>query len=193
MAKWAFLIFLILLVGCQSRENFQGTVMTDPQPAPDFLLQDQFGNPFRLSDVRGKVVVLFFGYTWCPDVCPATLATWRQVWEKLPQGKDDVKFVYVTVDPERDTPERLRDHLQVFNEKFIGLTGSREQLEKVYQDYHVFVDKNIDPQNPDRYTVAHTSRIFVIDHQGILRLSFSFGTPAETIVHDLNILLSEIQ
>lgn len=160
-------------------------------PATDFTLTDQNGQPFTLSSQKGKVVILFFGYTFCPDVCPTTLAEWRQVEAALTDKKDALKFVYVTVDPERDTPERMKNHLQAFSPDFIGLTGKTDVLEKVYDAYHIFRDKEEVKGKPGMYFMSHTSRMFVIDSRGNLRLSFSYGTPVKVIVHDIRLLLKE--
>ena len=118
-----------LLAACGG-PSFRGSVMDEPVPVPDFTLQDHTGQPFRLADQRGNVVLLFFGYTSCPDVCPTTLATWRQVHDLLGDEAGRTRFVFVTVDPERDTGERLGRHVQAFNPDFLGLTGTPEQLQE---------------------------------------------------------------
>jgi len=164
-------------------------VLDPPPSAPDFTLTDQHGQPFRLSDQRGKAVLLFFGYTHCPDVCPTTLATWKQVHDALGDDADRVRFVFITVDPERDTPQRLRQHLAVFNPGFIGLTGNPEQLAPIYQAYHVYHEEVQESQSAVDYLVNHTAAVFLIDPEGRWRLSYSFGTPPEDIVHDVQVLL----
>ena len=188
-------LVMILMVGGvfiawkQRPASFRGTVLSTPVPAPDFTLTDQHGRPFRLSDQRGRVVLLFFGYTHCPDVCPTTLATWKQVYDALGTEAQRVRFVFITVDPERDTPERLRAHVALFNPDFIGLTGPPEVLEAVYQAYGVYREKDASAKTALGYLVNHTASTLLIDPQGRWRLRFSFGTPAEDIVHDVRVLL----
>jgi len=186
----AALVALLALAGCGARKpTFHGTELNPPQPAPDFTLTDQHGQPFRLSDQRGKVVLLFFGYTHCPDVCPTTLARWKQIYDALGENAERVRFVFITVDPERDTPGRLQQHLAVFNPKFIGLTGTPEQLAPVYQAYHVYREKVQESQSAAGYLMNHTAGTFLIDPEGRWRLGYSFGTPPEDIVEDIGVLL----
>ena len=128
------ILFICLLAGCGA-EPFKGTELPEMQ-FNDFTLTDQRGNSFTLSEQRGKVILMFFGFTFCPDVCPLTLSTWKRVLDLLtPEEREKTEFVYITVDPERDTPEKLGSHLKVFSEKFIGLTGTKEQLDEVYRNY----------------------------------------------------------
>lgn len=182
----ALLVPLVLTACWHSTPSFRGTVLDPPIPAPDFTLTDQGGQPFRLGDQRGKVVLLFFGYTNCPDVCPTTLATWKRVYDALGDDADRVRFVFITVDPERDTPERLREHLAIFNPNFVGLTGTLDELAPVYGAYGIFREKDAATESALGYLVSHTASVAVIDRDGQRRLSFSFGTPAEDIVHDLH-------
>jgi protein SCO1/2 len=134
-------------------------------------------------------VLLFFGYTSCPDVCPTTLATWRQVYESLGGDADRVRFVFVTVDPERDTTERLGMHVDAFQPDFVGLTGSQEDLEAVYEIFDVFYEKDTSSQSALGYLVSHTATTFVLDPEGRWRLRESYGTLVEDLVHDIQQLL----
>ncbi len=168
---------------------FRGTVIDPPIPAPDFTLTDQYGRSFRLSDQKGYVVLMFFGYTHCPDVCPTTLATWKQVHDALGKDADRVRFVFITVDPERDTPERIAEHLSLFHPDFIGLTGTMEEMERVYQAYHIYREQVADSGSAVGYLVNHTSATLAIDPQGRWRITYSFGTPADDIAHDIRGLL----
>ena len=189
--RWMVVLSLTLtLTGCGVRRPaFRGTELNPPQSAPDFTLIDQHGRPFRLSDQRGKVVLLFFGYTHCPDVCPTTLATWGQVYDALGDDAKRVRFVFITVDPERDTPERLQQHLAAFNPEFIGLTGSLDQLEAIYRAFYVYREKAQGSQSAVGYLVNHTAGTFLIDPEGRWRLRYGFGTPPEDIVEDIRTLL----
>jgi protein SCO1/2 len=165
--------------------------MEPPLAAPDFALTDQHGQPFRLSDQRGKVVLLFFGYTQCPDVCPTTLATWRKVHEALGDDAGRVRFVFVTVDPERDTAERLGRHVEAFNPDFLGLTGSPQELEAAYSTFGVVHEVDTSSQSAAGYLVNHTATTFVIDPSGQWRLRLPYGTSAEDIAHDVRELLKQ--
>jgi protein SCO1/2 len=184
---------LILLVGlllsaCGS-PSYRGTPLDPPVAVPDFQLTDEEGQPFRLSDQRGRVVLLFFGYTSCPDVCPTTLATWHRVHEALGRDAERVRFVFVTVDPERDTVERLGMHVNAFHPDFVGLTGSPEALEAVYGVFDIFYEKDTSSQSALGYLVSHTATTFVLDPEGQWRLRESYGTLVEDLVHDIRQLL----
>lgn len=192
-ATFALVVVLLgslSLAACgQSPPSFRGNALDSPVPAPEFALTDQHGEFFRLSEQRGQVVLLFFGYASCPDVCPTTLSTWRRVIEELGADADQVRFVFVTVDPERDTRERLREHLALFSPDIVGLTGTLEELEPVYQAYGVYREKETLPDSELGYQVTHTASAYVIDSDGHWRLRHLFGTPAEDIVHDIRQLL----
>jgi protein SCO1/2 len=186
-----FLICLLLLCGtaCRSTETFRGTEMPET-PMADFELQDQNGQPFKLSEQRGKVVLFFFGYTFCPDVCPLTLSTWKRVHDALHAEAQQVKFVYVTVDPQRDTPEKLKTHLAVFSPDFLGLTGSPEALKEVYADFGVYIEKVNIAASAAGYLMNHSTRMFVVDQTGVLRLLIGHDAPVDDVVHDIRLLLN---
>jgi protein SCO1/2 len=193
MGRFSGLVVAVLalwgLAACTSSPSFRGTVLDPPKPVQDFTLTDQNGGNFRLGDQQGNVVLLFFGYTFCPDVCPTTLGTWKRVHETLGAEAQDVRFVFVTVDPERDTPERLKQHLEAFGSDFIGLTGSPEELQPVYQAFGVYFEKDVETESAAGYLVNHTASAFVVDPEGRWRLKHSFGTSVEDIVHDIKQLL----
>lgn len=168
--------------------DFRGTLYDPALPAPEIELTQADGSSLRLSEMRGNVVLLFFGYTSCPDVCPVTLSELRKVNEELGKGADKVRVVFVTVDPERDTPEQIQKYVSIFNPSFIGLSGSLEELEPVWKDYGVYREVEQVPSSATGYLVNHTARVYLIDRDGNLRLSYSFGTPTDDIVHDLKIL-----
>lgn len=192
-------VFLVLLVSAfggawklyQQAQSFKGLEMTDPKPAPDFALQDSHGQVFRLSEQKGKISLLFFGYTHCPDVCPATLAIYRELASSLEQQNiaEQVRLVFITVDPERDTPERLQEYLPRYGDHVIGLTGSREELEPVWQSYNVSTERVDMPGTSLEYALAHPSQIYLIDQNGLVRLMYPFGYEAEDIRHDITLLL----
>jgi protein SCO1/2 len=179
---------MVVLAACGAA-SFRGSELEEPVAVPDFVLTDQNGQPFRLIDQRGEVVLLFFGYTQCPDVCPTTLATWKKVHEALGDDAQRARFAFVTVDPERDTSERLGLHVNAFNPDFVGLTGSQGELEAVYDIFDVYFEKDTSSGSALGYLVSHTATTFVIDPEGQWRLRETYGTPAEDIVHDVRQLL----
>jgi len=185
------LLILFLLAGAigaailAQRPAYRGVLYDPPQPAPDFTLLTAGGRQVSLSDFRGRVVLLFFGYTTCPDVCPTTLAILRQVRADLGDAANRLQVLYVTVDPDRDTPDRVQEYVSFFDPSFIGLSGDLSVLEETWAAYGV--TRVIDPA-PDSavgYFVTHSTRLYLIDPQGRLFLSFSYGTPPEDIVHDV--------
>lgn len=136
-------------------------------------------------------MLLFFGYTSCPDVCPTTLAAWKQVHAALGGDADRVRFVFVTVDPERDTPARLKRYLAIFSPEFVGLTGTQEALAATYRAYGVVREKVMPAGSATGYLVTHTARTFLVDPTGLLRLSYGFGTPAQDVIDDIRWMLRE--
>ena len=171
--------------------TFRGTSYAEPYPvAPEIELARADGRTVRLSDFRGKVVALFFGYTSCPDVCPTTMAELNQALQKMGDNADQVQVLYVTVDPQRDTPEKVQEYVEHFNAGFIGLSGSEAELARVWNEYGVFREI-VEGTSAMGYLVNHTARVTVIDQQGNLRLSFAFDTPVEDIVHDLELLTDQ--
>jgi protein SCO1 len=172
--------------------SFRGTTFAEPYPvASEIDLTRSDGSRFRLSELRGDVVLVFFGYTSCPDVCPTTMAELRQALSELnAQDVERVKVVFVTVDPDRDSPERVQEYVDQFNPAFIGLSGSKTDLEKVWAEYGVYREI-ADEQSAAGYIVNHTARVSLVDQQGNLRISFSFDTPMEDIVHDLKLMLKK--
>lgn len=177
-----------LTVG-ETRPAFRSGVLEPARPAPDFALTAPDGSEFRLSRQRGKVVALTFGYTFCPDVCPTTLAELAAAKGKL--GDDARRFTvaFITVDPERDGPERLRTYTAAFDRSFVGLTGSPEQLAAVRQAYGVTAIKRIVAGTTASYLMDHSAFVYVIDADGRLRLMFPFGTSVENIAHDLRLIM----
>ena len=169
--------------------EYYGTVY-EPKAAEDFSLPRAQGGDFRLSDERGKNVVLFFGFTNCYDVCPTTMANLKQAVSQL--GADAGKFqvVFITVDPDRDTPEGIQKYASQFVPSFIGLSGSTAQLEPVWDKYGIF--RELGPKDANgNYDVSHTARITVIDSQGNLRLSFTSDAAWQDILHDFKLLADE--
>jgi protein SCO1/2 len=187
----AILGFLLLLPPALAGGDaeFKSGVFDPPRVAPDFELQGSHGAPVTLSQFRGKVVILEFGFTHCPGVCPVTLANLARVFEKLGPAAAEVQVVFVTVDPERDSLQRLKEFLAFFNPAFVGVTGTAQQLEAVRQSYGVTATRAPSANKKLGYEVHHSSSLYLIDRAGKLRLQTPFGKPADDIVHDLRLLL----
>ncbi len=158
-----------------------------PRSAPEFTLRGSHGGPLELSRFRGKVVILEFGFTSCPDVCPRTLAALASVKKKLGARAGEVQVVFITVDPERDDPERLRTHLAKFDPTFLGGTGTAEQLEAVRAEYGIAAERVVAGNS---YAFSHSSFTYLIDRAGSLRALMPYGSSADDYVHDLLILLA---
>lgn len=168
--------------------KFKAGVFEPPAQAPEFALQASSGGELALASYRGKVVLLGFGFTSCPEVCPTTLAVLAQARKRLGAQGGQVQVVYVTVDPERDDPNRMRGYLAGFDPAFVGATGNPEQLKAVRAKYGVTADrKNIG----NSYSVAHSSSVYLIDKKGLLRAMMPYGRSPDDYVHDIRLLLSE--
>jgi protein SCO1/2 len=168
---------------------FQGGEILPATVAAPFTLTDQYGNPFSIEAQAGKVVLLYFGYTTCPDACPTTLSDWIEVKRQLGPLADQVVFAMVTVDPERDTPARLAKYLDFFDPTFFGLGGSQEAITAIEANYGVIAIREDYPQSATKYLMNHTTSSFVIDRDGNLRLVFAHGTDPAVIVEDVTHLL----
>lgn len=167
-------------------------VLTDPRQ-----LIENFGGPstqdtdFNLEDYRGKVVLLYFGFTTCPDICPTTLAEIRQVLSNLGEDAANVQFVMVTIDPERDTLDKLKAYVETFSTSFIGVRQEGETLQAMQDTFEVKAFRQELPDSAMGYTFDHTPSVFVIDKQGRWVERFLFGTSPSTIQRDIRLLLAE--
>ncbi len=166
-----------------------GMVLQSPMPAANFTLTGHNGQPVSLSDYRGQLVLLYFGYTTCPDGCPTTLADLHQARKLLGNRAQEVQVMMITVDPERDTLPVLAEYIPHFDPSFIGLTGTPEQIAEIATYYGVFYEREAGNSSLG-YLVNHTATVMVIDRQGYLRVIFPFGTAPQDIAADLNYLLS---
>ncbi len=175
------LVVLVILRAAIGEYVFHGSLIDPPVPAPNFTLTDQDGQPFQLAENLGRATLIFFGFTNCPDVCPVTLANFTQIHA---QFGDEVQLIFITVDPERDTPTQIKDHLSKYASEIIGLTGNQSELEPVWKDYGVFVSVP-DHHDSEGYNVDHTSRIYALDAFGNWRLTFTVDTQWESIVEDI--------
>ncbi|MGD9651785.1 MAG: SCO family protein [Candidatus Dadabacteria bacterium] len=157
--------------------------------APDFTLLDPEGNSVSISDFEGEEVLLTFGYTNCPDICPTTLSQLNAVTQKLgPEGRKDLEVLFVTIDPERDTGKRLGEYVPYFNESFIGLTGSQEAIKKAADAYSVFYEREKRGDSEVTYFMNHTQTLFLIDRSGKLLLLYPFENfDADKIAADIKL------
>jgi protein SCO1 len=159
-----------------------------PRPAPDFDLLGSNGEELKISHYRGKVVLLAFGFTSCTAVCPITLNTFAVARRKLAASAADVQVVYITVDPQRDNPARLKNYLRGFDPTFVGGTGTEQQLAAVRKNYGISAEKQV---LGDSYTYEHSSFTYLIDRRGQIRALMPYGHSPDDYVHDLTLLLKE--
>ncbi len=196
---------LVMLAACGGQVE---SPKTDNNPAPgegDLLgvlteprqLIENFGGPattgadFKIEDYRGKVVLLYFGFTTCPDICPTTLAEIRQVRSELGEDAARVQFVMITIDPERDTLDKLKAYVETFDTNFVGVRQAGETLQAMQDLFEVKAFKQELPDSAMGYTFDHTPSVFVIDTQGRWTERFLFGTSRSTIERDVRLLLAE--
>jgi len=170
--------------------RLHGRLLEPPPPAVGFTLTARGGQRFNLSDFRGQVVLLYFGYTHCPDVCPASVSEVGRVWKQLGDDAQHAQFIMITVDPERDTPEEMADYVGHFNPSFLGLSGAPEEIKAVTDNYAVFYEYE-DHGSQAGYLVSHTASLMLIDREGLWRAVYPFGTPAEEIAPDMRHLIDE--
>ncbi|MBS0419531.1 MAG: SCO family protein [Proteobacteria bacterium] len=182
------LLACMVSVSAAAPGAFKSGVFEPPRPAPEFSLQGTDGQTLNLNHYHGKVVLLAFGYSSCTAVCPVTLHTFALAMRKLGSAAAAVQVVYVTVDPERDTPARLKQFLANFDPTFVGGTGTAQQLEQVRKDYGVTAKKI--PYEKS-YVYDHSSFTYLLDRNGRIRTLMPYGHSADDFVNDLNILLHE--
>lgn len=180
-----------LVYGRSQPYEYTGGYYDPPKPAPSLGNATKTdGTPFRLEDYRGKVVMFYFGYTHCPDYCPTTLGEWMNIKDAMGDRADDVVFAMVTVDPERDTPEVLRQYLDFFDPSFIGVEIPADQLHTVAGDWYVTFSTS-DADSAGGYLVDHSASTLVVGPDGKLRGTYAFGTDEVAIARDFKHLLDE--
>ena len=180
-----------MLVACQQTAptaTFHATDITGASFGRDFELTDHNGQTRRLTDFRGKVVALFFGYTHCPDVCPTTLSDFALALKALGADANKVQVLFITLDPERDTLELLKHYVPAFNPTFLGLRPNAVQLKALASEFKVVYQKT-SGGDPAEYGIDHSANIYIYDQQGRLRLLMPYASGVDTIVHDLKVLL----
>jgi protein SCO1 len=180
-----------LVAACsESKPQFKAIDVTGANYAKDFQLADQNGQQRSLHDFQGKLVVLFFGYTQCPDACPTTMAEFTEAKKLLGPDAGKVQVLFVTVDPERDTTQLLKGYMANFDPSFLALRATPEQLASVAKDFKVYY-KKVDGDTPTSYSMDHSVGSYVYDTQGRLRLYTRYGTGAQALASDLQLLLKQ--
>lgn len=178
----------LVLTACSKPYVFHGVDITGVPYADGFSLTDFNGKTRTLADFAGKVVVMYFGYTQCPDICPASMQVVAQAMDDLGEKARDVQFLFVTVDPERDTPEILKAYVTHFNPTFLALTGTPAQIALTAKDFKVYY-KKVPGKTPGSYTMDHTAGFYVFDPKGKIRLFEREGVSAKDLAQDINALI----
>jgi protein SCO1/2 len=178
------------LPGCTDSETpkFKLTDVTGASFGKSLELTDHNGQRRTLADFRGKVVTLFFGFTHCPDVCPTTLGEMAMVMKELGADASRLQVLFVTVDPERDTPDVLKRYVPAFHPSFLGLTGSADDIARTAREFKIFYQKQTQPGGG--YSMDHSAGTYILDGQGRLRLFAQYGAGAPAMLHDIRLLLN---
>ena len=179
------------LAACSDpKPSFNAVDMTGADYAKGFVLKDADGKERTLADFKGKVVVLFFGYAQCPDVCPTTMTEMAQVKQQLGKDGDKLQVLFVTVDPERDTPEVMKAYMGAFDPAFVALIPTQEQLAAMAKDYKAYY-KKVDGKTPTSYSMDHSAASYIYDTQGRLRLYARYGAGVAPMVADVQALIKQ--
>ena len=187
MKKFLYLILLTcFLYACSDdkKNNFNGSDITKAKINGNFSLTDQYGANRTLRDFNGNVVAIFFGFANCPDICPTTLVELKEIDKRI--NNKNLQVLFVTLDPDRDTQEVLKEYLASFNKTFIGLTGSIKDIEKIARQYKIF---RLKVEEGVSYTIDHSSAIYLVDKKGEVRLRYPYGFKIEEIVEDIKKLI----
>ncbi len=195
MKKLCIFALMLMLAACSPAKNndksvdaFNATDITGAEFAKTLSLTDHTGKKRNLSDFKGKVVALFFGYTHCPDVCPTTMYDLKNAMKLLGDQSDQVQVLFVTVDPQRDTQEVLAQFVPAFDKRFIGLRGSLQETAETLGSFKVFYSK-IEGKSKDDYTVDHSAGIYVFDKKGNVRLYMNYGEKSADMASDFSKLM----
>lgn len=190
MRRLAVLLAAVCLIAGCAPAKFKSTDITGAAFARTLALTGHDGKPRTLADFKGKVVVVFFGFTQCPDVCPTTLARFASIAQSLGPDADRVQVLFVTVDPERDTQELLAKYVPAFDPRFLGLYGDAEATARTAREFKVIYQKQAG-KTPGNYTIDHSAGSYVFDKAGRVRLFLRHEAPAQDVEHDLRILLAQ--
>lgn len=192
--KWIVPAILLLIAAVVAFRwlrppELHGLLLDLEQPAAEFTITGAGGKPIRLSDYRGKIVLLYFGYTHCPDACPTTMAETKVAFAQLGEKAADVQVIMISVDPERDTPEALATYVQQFDPRFLGGTATLDEVTALASAYGVFFQKH-EGSAATGYLIDHSAQMLVVDRQGYTRMIFPYGLRGEDMATDLRYLLS---
>lgn len=189
LSAFALLSASSLFVACSdSKVSFSSVDVTGVEYARDFDLTDHNGKQRHLSDFAGKVVLMFFGYTQCPDVCPTTMAEMTAIKKALGKDGERLQVLFVTVDPERDTAELLKAYMENFDPTFLALRTTPDKLVELTKDYKIYY-KKVEGSTPTSYTMDHSAGSYIYDPKGKLRLFTRYGSPQEALSKDIQALL----
>nr|WP_314898766.1 SCO family protein [uncultured Deefgea sp.] len=188
MKKIALLLITCILLGACSRPEFQGADISDGPIGGNFTLTDHHGKIRHSDEFKGKVLVLFFGFTQCPDVCPTTMSELKATMTQLGEQAKDIQVLFVSVDPERDTNQILSEYVPAFHSTFLGLNGNKEQLEQITKKFRIIYQKQ--PLG-DSYTMDHSAGSYLIDKNGKTRVMVNYGAGSSVFTHDIQLLLAE--
>ncbi len=187
---WTLMVIILLtaVLSACTPYAFHGTILQSNTEAAGFTLMSSNGQRVSLDNFRGKLVLLYFGYTFCPDVCPATLVEIAGAMDILGKDASQVQTIMVSVDPERDTPEQLAEYVAHFDPNFLGVTGTPEEIAELATLYGIYYEKH-EGSEASGYLIDHTATVMVIDQEGYLKLLLPFGTTAQEMADDLAYLL----
>lgn len=182
---------LLTVIGCTSAPHeFGGVVYDPPSPIADFTLTAANDQPVSLSDYQGKYLFVYFGYTFCPDICPTTLAKLAAVQQALGSDADQMQVIMVSVDPERDTPETLAEYVNHFNDRFVGLTGSPEEIDNAGKPFGLYYAKH-EGTAASGYLIDHTARVFLLNREGQVIVAYAHDITEEMVLADMQYLLAK--
>lgn len=179
---WLLINFL------QRPYTYHGTLIQSPDPADNFSLQGADGNTVSLQDFRGQAVMIYFGYTFCPDVCPATMVELAKAYDALGEESSRTQVIMISIDPDRDSPQLVQEYVSHFDPSFIGLSGSSEEIASAATPLGIYYEKEEGSESTG-YLMSHTSSVIVIDPDGHIRLLYSFNSTGEEMAEDISHLL----
>jgi protein SCO1/2 len=184
-----FLSLIFFLFSCSKAPDlkFNGSDITEARLNSSFELTSHLGKSTKIQDFEGKVVAIFFGFTYCPDICPTTMHELKTIKDSLGDDRDKLQVIFVSLDPERDTIKLMEKYVPSFDSSFIGLTGSADNIKKIASQYKVFYQKVGDGKN---YTIDHSSAIYLIDKKGNIRVRHTYGSSQAMIISDIRSLIS---
>ena len=189
MRRILLLLVASLLAACSPPAKYNATELSGIDWGKDFALTDHNGTPRRLADFKGRAVLMFFGYTQCPDVCPTTMSNMRELMTRLGPEAERVQVLFVTVDPERDTPQLLAQYVPAFHPSFLGLYGDAAGTAATAREFKIFYNKQ-PGSTPGSYTMDHTAGTYLFDPRGRLRLYVRHGETPERMAQDIKRLLA---